>query len=326
MRLPPSPLSQLRRLLEAQHARLRDEQGGEVATYIPALAAVPPDLFGLAAVTADGQLHETGDSRHPFTIQSVCKPFAYAVALDLLGREAMRRAVGVQPMAEAFNALELQPGRNRPFNPMVNAGAIAVTGLLQDALGDAAFPTLLASLSAAAGRELALDQVVHASESATGHRNRAIANLLRAAGVFAANPEAAVDVYFRACSLSVTAADLAVMGGTLANLGTNPLTGADVFGLDAVRDTLAVMFTCGLYDGAGDWACRVGVPAKSGVGGGVVAVVNRMLGFGLFSPRLDPHGNPLRAVLACEALAEELGLHLFEASNPGSRLLPLLGR
>ncbi len=319
-------MNSLARLLAETYARLRDVTQGEVAGYIPALAAMPPDLLGLALLTTEGGFVEAGDSRHPFTIQSISKPFAYAIALDLLGRDAVRAAVGVQPMAEAFNALVLEPGRNRPYNGMVNAGAIAVAGLLQDALGRNAFEVLRARLSAAAEAPLDFDEAVYRSEAETGHRNRALAHLLRAAGVFRATADDAVDLYFRQCSLLVTARDLATMGATLAHVGTNPLTGMEAFGLDAVRDTLAVMFTCGMYDGAGDWACRVGVPAKSGVAGGLVAVVNRLLGIGVFSPRLDAAGNPVRGLLACEMLAAELGLHLFEASNPGSRLLPLLAR
>ncbi|MGX9965796.1 glutaminase A [Roseomonas sp. F4] len=316
--------SPLQRALSHTHAQLAGEMTGAVASYIPALAAMPPDLFGLAALTRGGTLLEVGDSRHPFTIQSVSKPFAYALALDLLGRRKVRQAVGVQPVGDPFNTIELDPQTRRPFNPMINAGAIAVAGLLAEALGDQAFDSLRARLSLAAGAPLELDEAVYRSEAETGDRNRAIAYLLRAAGTFQCHPDRVVDLYFRQCSLRVTACDLAVMGGTFAAIGTNPLTGAEVFGLDAVRDTLAVMFTCGFYDGAGDWACRVGLPAKSGVGGGIVAVVSRHLGIGTFSPRLDSHGNPLRGMLACEMLSEDLGLHTFDATNSGSRLLDAL--
>jgi glutaminase len=318
--------SPLQQAAEDLRLRLENERGGEVATYIPALGAMPPDLFGVAMMTPGGTLTEAGDTRHPFTIQSVSKPFTYALAIDLLGREAVRARIGVQPMSEPFNAIELDPIHARPFNPMVNAGAIAVAGMLVESLGDAAFATVQARLSAAAGRDLALDQVVFESEHETGHRNRAIAHLLRATGALRVEPDAALDVYFRQCSLLVTARDLAAMGATMAGIGVQPETHAEVFGVDAVRDTLSVMFTCGLYDGAGDWACRVGLPAKSGVGGGLVAVVNRQLGMGVFSPRLDPAGNPLRGVLACEYLANELGLHAFDATNKGSRLLETLSR
>ena len=321
-----STTGHLARIVAEVHARLSVVTDGEVADYIPALATMPPELFGIAVATTEGLLVEVGDTCHPFTIQSVSKPFAYAVAIDLLGRERMRKAVGVQPMAEAFNALALEPRRNRPYNAMVNAGAIAVAGLLRQELGPDAFATLAARLSAAAGRTLELDEAVHRSEAETGHRNRALAHLLHAAGVFEVTPEEAVDVYFRQCSLLVTARDLATMGATLANIGNNPLTRGEIFGIDAVRDTLSVMFSCGLYDGSGEWICRVGVPAKSGVGGGLVAVVNRLLGIGVFSPRVDGAGNPVRGLLACEHLAADMGLHLFESTNPGSRLLPLLSR
>jgi glutaminase len=316
--------SPLQQALSGIHARFLDRRDGDVARYIPALAAMPAELFGIAAVTNAGVVAEAGDSRHPFTMQSVSKPYTYALALDLLGRKAMRATVGVQPMSDPFNAIELDPRTNRPFNPMVNAGAIAVAGRLRQALGRDAFDVLQERFSAAAARDLVIDQAVYRSEAETGHRNRAIAHLLRAAGVFDIDPDEACDLYFRQCSLLVSARDLAVMGATLARIGANPLTGQEVFGVDAVRDTLSVMFTCGLYDGAGDWACRVGLPAKSGVGGGIVAVVNRQLGLGVFSPRLDAAGNPLRGLLACESLAEELGLHAFDATNTGSRLLEAL--
>jgi glutaminase len=173
----------------------------------------------------------------------------------------------------------------------------------------------------AAGRELRLDEAVFRSELETGHRNRAIGHLLRNAGVFAIDVDAALDLYFRQCSVLVTARDLAMMGATLANIGTHPVTRAEVFGVNAIRDTLSVMFTCGMYDGAGDWACRVGLPAKSGVGGGMLAVVNRQLGIGTFSPRLDAYGNSIRGLKTCVGLAEELGLHAFDCMNAGSTIV-----
>ena len=228
--------------------------------------------------------------------------------LDEVGRAAVAAIVGVQPSGEPFNAIEFDPRTNRPFNPMVNAGAIAVSARLREALGAAAFDQVLRMLGQAAGRELRLDECVFRSELATGHRNRAIGHLLRNAGVFEIEVDAALDLYFRQCSVLATARDLAMMGATLANIGTHPGTGAEVFGVAAVRDTLSVMFTCGMYDGAGDWACRVGLPAKSGVGGGMLAVVNRQLGIGTFSPRLDAMGNSIRGLKACIGLAEEFGL------------------
>lgn len=308
-------------LLDATHARHATNQSGQVAAYIPELARMPPDLFGLAMAGTDGSLSAAGQADHPFTIQSISKAFTFALLIERAGRAATFAAVGTQPSGEAFNAIELDPRTNRPFNPMMNAGALAVSGCLLDLLGEEAFGQILGMLSAAAGRALPVDEAVFQSERETGHRNRAIAHLLRAAGVFRAEPDEVAGLYFRQCAVLVTAADLARMGATLAHLGTNPATGEEVFGPDAVRDTLSVMFTCGMYNGAGDWACRVGLPAKSGVGGGVLAVVNRQLGIGVFSPRLDAAGNPVRGLLCCIDLAEELGLHAFDATNAGSRFL-----
>ncbi len=231
----------------------------------------------------------------------------------------------MQPSGDPFNAITLDPRSNRPFNPMVNAGAIAVAGRLRETLGRTAFGQSLAKLSEAAGRELRVDENVFESERETGHRNRAIGHLLRAAEVFTVPVDEVLDVYFRQCSILVSATDLAVMGATLANIGRNPKTQREVFGLETVRETLSVMFTCGMYDGAGDWACRVGLPAKSGVGGGIMAVVNRQLGIGVFSPRLDAEGNSVRGKLCCVGLADELGLHAFEFTNPGSSFLRAIG-
>ena len=176
-------------------------------------------------------------------------------------------------------------------------------------------------MSKAAGRELRVDETVFESERETGHRNRAIGHLLRAAEVFTVPVDEVLDLYFRQCSVLVTATDLAIIGATLGNIGNNPITGKEVFGIQTVRETLSVMFTCGMYDGAGDWACQVGLPAKSGVGGGIMAVVNRQLGVGVLSPRLDAAGNSVRGKLCCIGLAEELGLHAFDSTNSGSNFL-----
>lgn len=316
----PAPPAAMLDLVGTIHQRHAGNLTGLPASYIPELARVPPDLFGLAVAGASGSMAAVGDAA-PFTIQSISKAFTFALLIETAGRGETYSAVGVQPSAEAFNAIQLEPRSNRPFNPMMNAGAIAVTGRLAENLGEAAFGRILSMLSGAAGRALAVDEAVFRSEEETGHRNRAIAHLLRAAGVFRMDPDAVAALYFRQCAVLVTATDLARMGATLANLGTNPVTGREVFGADAVRDTLSVMFTCGMYNGAGDWACRVGLPAKSGVGGGVLAVVNRQLGIGVFSPRLDEMGNPVRGLLCCMDLAEELGLHAFDATNAGSSYL-----
>jgi len=264
------------------------------------------------------EVHTIGDTDTPFTIQSVSKAFIYCLALELAGRDAVLARVGVEPSGDAFNAIIFDPHTHRPFNPMVNAGAITVSGIVRDFAGAGAFDLILERLSEAAGRKLAVDDAVYRSEAETGHRNRAIGHLLRNFGALEGSVDEVLDIYFRQCSILVTAADLACMGATLANIGQNPVTGRQVFDLAAVRSTLAVMFTCGMYDYSGHWAYDVGVPAKSGVGGGIVGVVNRQLGIGTYSPRLDAKGNSVRGVDAFTELSNELGLHAFECSNVGS--------
>jgi glutaminase len=294
---------------------------GVLADYIPELAKVEPDRFGLAIATARGHLVAAGDSATAFTIQSVSKAFTYCLAIELIGRAAVLERVGVEPSGDAFNAIEFDPHTRRPFNPMVNAGAITVAGIIHDIHGNDAFDFVLERFSRAAGRPLELNKAVYRSESATGHRNRAIAHLLLSAGVLSEPVEPIVDLYFRQCSIEVTAVDLAWMGATLANIGANPKSEEQVFDLRAVRDTQTVMFTCGMYDYSGNWASDIGIPAKSGVGGGVVGVVNRQLGIGSYSPRLDRKGNSVRGLAAFAALSDELGLHAFDCTNRGSSLV-----
>ncbi|MFS8037844.1 glutaminase A [Xanthobacter sp. AM11] len=301
--------------------RAQGDLSGELAAYIPELARVPPDAFGVAVASVGGDVAAAGDTEVPFTIQSISKALAYCLALDVVGTPTVLSHVGVEPSGDAFNAIVFDPGTNRPFNPMVNAGAITVTGLLAGALGAEAFDFLLDRFSAAAGRPLSFDADVYRSEAETGHRNRGIAHLLKCSGALAADVDATLDLYFRQCSILVTASDLARIGATLANIGENPGTGAAVFAVEAVRHTLSVMFTCGMYNFAGNWAFDVGVPAKSGVGGGILGVVNRQLGIATYSPRLDAKGNSVRGIAAFQELAEDLGLHVFDPTNRGSALL-----
>lgn len=302
------------------------DTSGALADYIPELALVDPDRFGIAAVSVEGEEVSVGDADVAFTIQSISKAFAFCLALEVAGREKVLSRVGVEPSGDAFNAIVFDAETNRPFNPMVNAGAITVSGLLVEHLGAEALDFVLDRFSAAAGRRLAVDEAVFRSEAETAHRNRGIAHLLTSAGALVADVDATLDLYFRQCSILVTAADLARMGATLANIGENPLTGNTVFAVDAVRSTLAVMFTCGMYNFAGNWAFDVGVPAKSGVGGGILGVVNRQLGIATYSPRLDARGNSVRGIAAFRELAEELGLHVFDPTNRGSAMLTAFGR
>ena len=311
----------LQTLLGDLHDKHRNNSEGNVATYIPELSRACPDKFGVCVATANGQLFEAGDCDRPFTIQSISKPFTYGLAMDEFGPDKVLEFVGVEPSGDAFNSIELHGLTNRPFNPMINTGAITVTAMLHAKHGDDTFDHLLECFSTIAGRPLAIDEDVYQSERRTGHRNRAIAHLLLNFGVVHDEAEAALDVYFKQCAIQVTARDLAMMGATLANMGCNPVTGRSAFSIRYVKDILSIMFTCGMYDYSGQWAYRVGVPAKSGVAGGVMAVVNRQLGIGTYSPRLDRYGNSVRGTEVCIDLASRLGLHVFDCVNVGSNFL-----
>ena len=313
--------SELQALVDDVYAKYAPLNEGAVATYIPDLSKADPESFGVCVVTAEGQVFEAGDCDRPFTIQSISKPFTFGMALEELGFDRVMRHVGIEPSGDAFNSIELQGHSNRPFNPMVNSGAITVTALLHQMHGDRTFEHLLDRFSVIAGRRLSMDESVYESERRTGHRNRAIAHLLLNFGIVHDEAEAALDVYFRQCSILVTCRDLAMMAATLANMGRNPVTGEPAYTIAYVKDILSIMFTCGMYDYSGQWAYRVGVPAKSGVAGGVVAVVNRQLGIGTYSPRLDPYGNSRRGTEVCAEMAARLGLHVFDCLNVGSSFL-----
>ena len=316
-----APPHELQTLVTSLHSKYALNITGQVATYIPELGRANPDHFGVSLIATDGRRFEAGDCEQPFTIQSISKPFAFGLAVEELGADNVLQRVSVEPSGDAFNSIELQNGSNRPFNPMINSGAITVSALLHSKHGSKTFDHLLDRFSAIAGRQLSVDEAVYDSERRTGHRNRAIAHLLLNFGVVHEEIEAALDVYFRQCSILVTTRDLALMGATLANMGTNPVTGHLAFDLSTVKSMMAIMFTCGMYDYSGEWAYRVGVPAKSGVSGGVLAVVNRQIGISTYSARLDARGNSHRGIEACAELANSFGLHAFDCLNMGSSFL-----
>lgn len=311
--------SPLAAYLARVHERHRAAADGTVATYIPEIGKADPAWFGIAAATLDGVVHEVGDTRVPFTIQSISKPLTYALVLEDLGEAAVRMRIGVEPTGDAFNAITLDRASGRPLNPMVNAGAIAAAGLVRSEDGSAPFDRVLDSYGRFAGRPLDVDADVEASERSTGHRNRAIGHLLRASGALDGDADDAVERYFAQCSVAVTAADLAVMAATLANGGVNPMTGIRAASGATVRAVLAVMSSCGMYDGAGEWLYTVGLPAKSGVSGGILAVVPGRLGLGFFAPPLDPHGNSVRGARACRDIVRDLHLHPLGESGPVTR-------
>jgi glutaminase len=306
-------------LVESAYLRFRDERGGKVADYIPALAEADPAAFGICVANAHGDTFALGDAELPFTIQSVSKPFVFALVCDALGPAEAAAKLGVDATGLPFNsvmAVELRA--DRTTNPLVNSGAIAATSLVPAVDAAHRWNAVRQGLSRFAGRELALDERVYQSEVATNQRNAGIAHLLRGYGRVYCDPDEATDVYTRQCALLVSARDLAVMGATLADGGVNPLTGEQVVSADTCHRVLAVMATAGLYEHSGSWLYDVGLPGKSGVTGGILTVSPGKGSVAVFSPPLDAAGNSVRGQLVMRFLSERLGLDLF-VSAPARR-------
>jgi glutaminase len=310
--------SPVQRYLDRIHEELLDRNDGAVADYIPELTRADPSWLGIAMVTVDGHVYQVGDSRQSFTIQSISKAITYGLALEDRGLDQVLSKVGVEPSGEAFNSISLEPGTGRPMNPMINAGAIATTGLIEGKPDTMPMQRILETFGRYTGRPMEIDETVYRSESDTGHRNRAIAHLLYGHGILDRAPEEVVDLYFRQCSILVTARDLAMMGACLANNGVNPVTGVVALQSRYVEKVLSVMSTCGMYDFSGGWIYNVGMPAKSGVGGGIMAVLPGQFGLGVFSPRLDAKGNSVRGIEACKRLSKDFSLHLFHVARSTS--------
>ena len=296
---------------------LRDDTDGEAADYIPELAAADPDLFGLAVTTTSGRTYAAGDADHEFTIQSISKAFAYAAALIDRGLDRVLASVDVEPSGEAFNQFSIDGKSNRPKNPMINAGALTTYSLLvsDTASEEERVERIRSFCSALAGRELSIDEKVFASEMETAHRNLALGHMLRAHGIISGEVHPIVEGYTRQCSILVTVRDLSMMAATLANGGVQPVTGERLLDPAIARQVMAVMAGSGMYDDAGQWLTRVGIPAKSGVAGGMVGVLPDQVGIGALSPRLDRHGNSVRGRRAFEHLSESMGMHLFAADR-----------
>ena len=314
----------LRDVLRDVHARYGAVDEGKVADYIPELAKADRRWFGIAIATTDGQVFEVGDCKQLFTIQSISKPFVYGLALEDHGLEHVLSKVGVEPTGEAFNAIVLDEASNRPFNPMVNAGAIATADLVKGKDFPERVSRLLSMFGKYCGRDVYIDNSVFMSERMTGHRNRAIGHLMRNFGMVGERFEESLELYFQQCSMLVNCRDLAMMGATLANGGVNPTTRIRAVPQQYVKYLLSIMLSCGMYDYAGEWAYRVGIPSKSGVGGGIVGVIPGHFGIGIFSPPLDAKGNSVRGVRACQELSERFGLHAFESGFAGTKMHELL--
>ncbi|HST18633.1 MAG TPA: glutaminase A [Gaiellaceae bacterium] len=308
--LPPA--DRVRSLVVEAYERFGTERDGAVSTVYPALARVDPALFGICVVSTRGEIFGVGDDEVAFTIMSVAKPFVFALVCAAIGAADVQRLVGVNATGLPFNSLTaVEQSADGRTNPMVNPGAIATTSLMPGTTAEEQWRSISDGLSRFAGRPLPVDEEVYASATATNHRNRGIARLLEDRGCLHGDPEEAVDLYTRQSSLSVTAHDLAVMGATLADGGVNPVTGEQVVDAVSCRHTLAVMASAGLYETSGDWLYEVGLPGKSGIGGGIVTVSPGKGGLGTFAPRLDAAGNSVRGQLVARHLAEELGLDLF---------------
>lgn len=302
-------------LVEEAFRRFRANTDGAISDVYPTLANAPADGFGLCVAETNGAVHAAGDWDMPFTIMSVSKPFVFALVCDAIGPDAARKTIGVNATGLPFNALAaIERDADGRTNPMVNPGAIAATSLVPGAALDDRWAFLRDGLSRFAGHALELDKEVLACALASNARNRAIAQLLQSYGRIAGDPAEALELYTRQCSLNVTAKDLAVMGATLADGGVNPLTGTRIVDPESGKRALAVMATAGLYETSGDWLYDVGLPGKSGIAGGIVAVSPGKGALGAFAPRLDAAGNSVKGALAARFLSQELGLSLFASA------------
>jgi glutaminase len=306
----------IEKALADAHARYEGNSEGKNADYIPALAKVPSKLFGIALVGVDGQVYSTGDAEALFSIQSISKVFTLARVLQDSGPDAILKGVGVDATGQVFNSIvAVEQYKGHQMNPLVNPGAIASTGMVAGKTGAEKWAKILATYEDFAGRKLAVNQEVYASEAATNQRNQAIGMLMHAYGLIPDDPIMVTDIYTRQCSVNVSAKDLAMMAATLANGGKNPVTKKQVIDAKYVPKILAVMATAGLYDDSGIWLFNVGLPAKSGVGGGLMAVAPGRFGIGTFAPPLDAAGNSVRGQLAIGYVSEQLGANPY-ASRP----------
>lgn len=301
--------------LEFLHKEFQQISSGDVASYIPELLKADPQWFGITIATVDGHVYQVGETRQGFTIQSISKVITYGIGLEDSGIESVLKKIDVEPSGEAFNSISLEPDTGRPRNPMINAGAIAAMAFIRGESPEQKLRRILDTYNRYLGHEVAVDKEVYRSEKATGHRNRAIASMLRNYDILEADEDALLDLYFQQCSILVNCRDLALMAATLANNGINPVTGVQAVKSKYVPKLLSVMSSCGMYDFSGAWVYEVGMPAKSGVAGGIMAVLPGQLGIGVFSPKLDERGNSVRGIAVCKRVSRDFGLHMFHTGR-----------
>ncbi|WP_051964944.1 glutaminase A [Deinococcus misasensis] len=305
----------LKHHLQSVHDALKDDLQGTLPAYIPELAQADVHTFALSITLPDGETVQVGNTAKTFTLQSLSKPFSYLLALQTCGFDAVLQAVGTEPSGDPFNSIRLEDRKSRPDNPMVNAGALVVAQMLLEKHGSSAPSEVQGWFERVLGHPVHLNPQVLQSELQTGHRNRAIVHLMRNLGMVQQDPEEVLTFYLQLCALQVQVKDLSLLGALLAGSGRHPISGQQVVSQEVVRQVLSVMFSCGMYNSAGDWACKVGLPAKSGVSGGLLAVAPGKLGLAVHSPSLNTHGHSHRGVLACQMLAQRLHLHLLDAWN-----------
>jgi glutaminase len=309
--LPADPTPLLQDLLD----RHRSQRDGQVQASLPGMDATDPDTFAIALATADGQVFSAGDDRHPFSLQSISKPFLYGLALDRLGRERVHAKVALEPTGDSFNSLvELEEDR-LPYNPMINSGALAISAMLHHDAAPRSLDTMMEMFGRHLGRKAEVHPAILGKELEGAHRNRAIAHLLRHFDLIGDDIDGAMKLYAWQCAVMVDVRELALMGATLAKGGVHPHTGTRAVERLHARDVLTLMFTCGMYDTSGTWAWHVGLPAKSGVSGGIVAVVPGQWGLAVYSPPLNKHGHSVRGVALFRDWAREWQLGMF--GEPG---------
>ena len=303
-------------LIEELHSKYQSHTEGSPASYIPELAKATPNHFAIVITTISGEIYKIGDTENTFSLQSTSKPFTYGMVLENFGREFVLSKVGVEPTGEAFNSIvELEKQTHRPYNPMINSGAIAVSSLIKGNNFEDRFKKVMSLFETYVGHSLSIDEHVFESEKKTAHRNRSIAHLLRHFDVIDDKIEESLDLYFKQCSILASTRDLSMMAATLANNGIHPVTKKVAVQEKYVGDMLSLMFTCGMYDSSGEWAYSVGIPAKSGVSGGIFGVIPGKMGIAVFSPPIDDKGHSVRGVEVFKDLSHKLNLSIFRVGN-----------
>lgn len=299
-------------LLEKVYNQYKSNNNGNLANYIPELGKVNPDLFGICVTTINGETYSVGDCQIPFTLQSTSKPFTYGLALNEYGLDLVHSKVGVEPSGEAFNSIiELEKKTHRPFNPMINSGAIAIACMIKGNQEHAPYAQLINHFNQLANQSLLLDENIYQSEKNTANRNKAILYLLKHFDVVDDQFNEGLDLYFKQCSINVTLENLSLMSSVLANNGINPKSKKVIYSPLFTQKILSLMFSCGMYDTAGTWSFKVGVPAKSGVSGAIFAVVPGKFSIACYSPLIDDHGHSIRGVLAITDFLNELNINIF---------------